>query len=280
MGGITVSGQGLPMVPPTGYDIWQAGVMKGTVSDAQTYPLKSGGTGSVKVYTPPGYSTAKKYSVLYLLHGCGGNYNDWTIGGGKVANLPATGDAGENAEVISDNLIAQKKVQPNFILVMPTNYVGTNNCGFTEFANYMPELTGALIPWVNSHYSVNPDRDHTALAGLSMGGALTYNVGLENLDKFPYLGPWSAAPNVDSTATLFPDMGAKAKTDLKLILQSYGSNDGLVGNGTTVKDYMDSKSITNLWWIYQGKAHEQAVWRASLWNFLQMAQVAGWGGCH
>ena len=110
-----------------------------------------------------------------------------------------------------------------------------------------------------------------------MGGGQTYNIGLTNLDQFIYLGPFSAANDTDATSTLFPDDGTKAKAELKLILQTYGANDSTyLKYGQGVKDYMDSKSIKNEWWIVANEGHSWNVWSYSLWNFLQMAQDAGW----
>ena len=75
------------MTPPVGYNIRQSGISHGTVSAALKYTSTvAGNTGMVKVYTPPGYSTSQKYSVLFLIHGCGGSYNDWTIGAGPNGN--------------------------------------------------------------------------------------------------------------------------------------------------------------------------------------------------
>jgi enterochelin esterase-like enzyme len=262
--GTCVPVPGLPTMPPAGYDVRNTGIPSGTVSGKLAYPSSvSGNTGAVKVYTPPGYSTSKKYAVLYLLHGVGGTEDDWTVN--------------ENADIIADNLMAGGKVQPNFIMVMPKNSI-SNLDGGDPFAAWQPDFFDQLMPWIASNYSVYTDRNDTALAGLSMGAGLTYNFGLENLDYFAYLGAFSAAPNVDVNSKLFPDGGTKAKTMLKLMLATYGSIDGLMSNGQRVKNYMDASGIPNVWWIYSGAGHEPVVWKASLWNFLQMAQAAGWGG--
>ena len=77
----------LPMVPQSAYEQVQSGIAHGTVSDVQNYTSTvAGNTGKVKVYTPPGYTKDKKYSVLFLIHGCNGSYNDWTIGAGINGN--------------------------------------------------------------------------------------------------------------------------------------------------------------------------------------------------
>ena len=255
---------GLPAMPPNDYKQNKSGIPHGQVTDIVYTTTVANNPGKARLYTPPGYSTSQKYSYLVLMHGMSGTQNDWTTQGA--------------AQYIADNLIAAGKVQPNFLIVMPDNCIPSISDVMTSFANWDPDLLKGLVPYIEANYPVYKDREHRALAGLSMGGGQTYNLGLENLDQFVYLGPFSAAPDVDATSKLFPDGGTKAKEELKLIFQTYGANDGLITNGETVKNYLDSKSIKNIWWIVANEAHTWNVWNYSLWNFLQLAQAAGWGG--
>jgi endo-1,4-beta-xylanase len=273
----------LPMVPPSAYEQVQSGIAHGTVSDVQNYTSTvAGNTGKVKVYTPPGYTKDKKYSVLFLIHGCGGSYNDWTIGAGINGN-----GNGEKADIISDNLIAGKftakagyKLPPNFIIVMPSNFRGggmpgdANNCNMQAFRDWEPEVGpgGGLLTWIQKNYSVYTDQKHYAIAGFSMGGMLTYDIGLKNLDTYAYLGPFSGGgPN----HALLPDGGAKARAQMKLMFLAVGANE----NTTNIQaghKYMDSLGIKNYLMIVPGFAHEPGTWKTALWNFLQMADAAGW----
>jgi enterochelin esterase-like enzyme len=256
---------GLPALPPSDYKQNKSGITHGQVADITYTTTVQGDPGKAKLYTPPGYSTSQKYSYLVLMHGLGGSEKDWTSTG--------------SAQYIADNLIAAGKVQPNFLIVMPDNCIPSISDGVSSFNSWNPDLLKGLVPYIESHYSVYTDREHRALAGLSMGGGQTYNIGLTNLDQFIYLGPFSPANDTDPTSKLFPDDGAKAKADLKLILQTYGANDSTyLKYGQAVKDYMDSKSIKNVWWVIANEGHSWNVWSYSLWNFLQMAQAAGWGG--
>lgn len=255
---------GLPAMPPSDYKSNKTGITHGQVSDITYTTTVANNPGKAKLYTPPGYSTSNKYSYLVLMHGMGGSQNDWTSMGA--------------ANYVVDNLVAAGKIQPNFLIVMPDNCIPSISDTMSSFSSWDPDLLKGVVPYIESHYPVYTDREHRALAGLSMGGGQTYNLGLENLDQFIYLGPFSAAPDVDPISKLFPDSGAKAKTELKLIFQTYGANDGLVTNGQAVKTYLDSKGIDNIWWIVPNEAHTWNVWDYSLWNFLQLAQAAGWGG--
>jgi enterochelin esterase-like enzyme len=255
---------GLPGMPPTDYKDNKANVGHGQVVDITYTTTVANNPGKAKLYTPPGYSTSQKYSYLVLMHGAGDSETAWTTKG--------------SAQLVVDNLIAAGKVQPNFLIVMPDNSIPSISDLFSSFSSWDPDLLKGVVPYIESHYSVYTDREHRALAGLSMGGGQTYNLGLTNLDQFVYLGAFSAAPDVNPTSTLFPDGGAKAKSELKLMLHTYGDTDNLKSNGQAVKTYMDSKSIANYWWIVANEGHTWNVWNYSLWNFLQMAQAAGWGG--
>jgi enterochelin esterase-like enzyme len=256
---------GLPTTPPSDYKQNKSGISHGQVTDITYTTTVPNNPGKARVYTPPEYSTSQKYGYLVLMHGLGGSQNDWTGMG--------------SAQYIADNLIAAGKIQPNFLIVMPDNCIPSISDGVSSFNSWNPDLLEGLVPYIDSHYSVYADREHRALAGLSMGGGQTYNIGLTNLDEFIYLGPFSAANDTDATSTLFPDGGDKAKAELKLVFQTYGANDSMyLQYGQAVKDYMDSKSIANEWWIVADEGHSWNVWSYSLWNFLQMAQAAGWGG--
>ena len=254
---------GLPSMPPSDYKDDKASVTHGQVTDITYTTTVANNPGKAKLYTPPGYSTSQQYSYLVLMHGMGDSETAWTTKG--------------SAHLVVDNLIAAGKIRP-LLIFMPDNCIPSISDLMSSFASWDPDLLGGLVPYIESNYPVHADREHRALAGLSMGGGQTYNLGLQNLDQFVYLGAFSAAPDVDPISVLFPDDGAKAKTELKLMFHSYGDTDNLKSNGQAVKDYMDSKGIENSWWIVPNEGHTWNVWNSSLWNFLQMAQAAGWGG--
>ena len=249
----------LPATPPTGYDQVQGNVPKGQVSYITYQSRATNSQRRARIYLPPGYSTSKQYSVMYLLHGIGGNEDEWYNGG--------------SPNVILDNLIAQGKIDP-FILVLP-NGNATGGGASDGWENFTNDLINSLIPYIESNYSVKTDSKHRALAGLSMGGGQTFNIGLTNLDLFPYIGAFSAAPNTYATSRLFPDNGAAAKSMLKLLFISCGTNDNLISFGEGVHNYCDSRGIPNNYWLIPGAGHDWNVWKQSFWNFAQMACAAG-----
>jgi enterochelin esterase-like enzyme len=249
----------LPTSPASGYDQVRNNIAHGQVSYINYQSTATNSQRRARIYLPPGYSTSNKYSVLYLLHGIGGNEDEWYSNGAP--------------HVILDNLLAADKIQP-FILVLPNgNATGTGvSDGWENFTN---DLINCLIPYIESHYSVYTDRLHRALAGLSMGGGQSFNIGLTHLNLFPYIGAYSAAPNTYANSKLFPDGGIAAKQQLKLLFISYGTNDNLISFGTGVHNYCNTNGISNIYWLLQGAGHDWNVWKQSLWNFAQMACARG-----
>jgi len=192
------------------------GIPRGKLEMIQ-YESKTVGTSrKANVYTPPGYSKDRKYPVLYLLHGIGGDETEW--------QRFATPDK------MLDNLIADGKAKP-FVLVMPNGRArkddrpGSNPFeSAPAFATFEKDLLEDLIPAIEGRYSVLTGRENRALAGLSMGGGQSLNFGLGHLDTFAWVGGFSSAPNTKQPAELVPD-AAKAKGSLKLLWLSCGNKD-------------------------------------------------------
>ena len=137
---------------------------------------------------------------------------------------------------------------------------------FTAYAAFEKELIGDLIPFVESHYSVQADREHRALAGLSMGGGQSLNFGLGNLNTFAWVGGFSSAPNTSQPAQLVPDAAA-AKKQLKLLWVSCGDKDSLFNISEGVHKYLDEQKVPHTWHIDLGGAHEFPVWKNNLYDF-------------
>lgn len=249
-----------PTLPPTDFDRVKNNIPQGTVKDIYYQSTATKSQRRAKIYLPPGYSADKKYSVMYLLHGIGGNEDNWTYGGGS-------------ANAIADNLIAAGKIKPSIIVMPNCNATGAGvSDGYENLTN---DLINCLIPYVEKNYSVYTDRNHRAISGLSMGGGQSFNIGLQNLNLFAYVGAYSAAPNTHSNSQLFPDGGSAANKQLKLLFISCGTSDGLINFGAGVHNFCDSKGIPNNYWLLPGRGHDWSVWKPSLWNFLQMEDQAG-----
>ena len=138
------------------------------------------GARRMHVYTPPGYGKASNLPVLYLIHGGGDSDESWSTVG--------------RAGFILDNLIAAGKARP-MIVVMPAGGVGRQSAPMTSDPAKDPftrDLLDAIIPYVEANYRVSTRPMDRALAGLSMGGIQTLNIGLTNLEKFRWLGVFSS----------------------------------------------------------------------------------------
>lgn len=246
---------------PKGFDSLQQNIMHGAI-DTITYESKTVGTKRrAIIYTPPGFSKKVKYPVLYLLHGIGGDEKEWLNGG--------------TPQVIMDNLYAQGKVQP-MIIVMPNGRamkddraIGNifDSAKVQAFATFEKDLLNDLIPFIEKKYNVYTDREHRAIAGLSMGGGQSLNFGLGNLDKFAWVGGFSSAPNTKTPEVLVPD-AAKATQQLKLLWISCGDADGLIGFSKRTHDYLQKHDVPHIYYIEPG-VHDFKVWKNGLYMFSQ-----------
>ena len=244
---------------PADFDKKRDGIPHGKLEMVEYDSKSVGNKRKAQVYTPPGYSADTKYPVLYLLHGIGGDENEWARGG--------------HPEIILDNLIADKKAEP-MIIVMPNGRAqtddrpGPNAMGTAPaFGKFDKDLLGDLIPFIQSKYSVKADRDSRALAGLSMGGGQTLNFGLGNLDTFAWVGGFSSAPNTKPAAELVPDAAAATK-QLKLLWISCGNKDGLISISQGVHTYLKEKNVPHIWHV-DAHGHDFQHWKKALYNFGQ-----------
>ena len=135
---------------------------------------------------------------------------------------------------------------------------------FQAYAAFEKELIADLIPHVESNYSVQADREHRALAGLSMGGGQSLNFGLANLNTFAWVGGFSSAPNTSQPAQLVPDPAA-AKEKLKLLWVSCGDQDSLLNVSQGVHTYLAERNVPHVWHIDSG-GHTFPVWKNDLYH--------------
>jgi enterochelin esterase-like enzyme len=246
--------------PADGFDKAREGIAHGKLEMVEYDSKSVGNKRKALVYIPANYSADQKYPVLYLLHGIGGDEEEWRRGG--------------HPEVILDNLIADKKALP-MIVVMPNGRAqaddrpGPNAMATAPaFGKFDQDLLGSLIPFIESKYSAKADRESRALAGLSMGGGQSLNFGLANLDSFAWVGGFSSAPNTKPPAELVPDP-EKATKQLKLLYVSCGNKDGLIRISQNVHAYLKEKSVPHIWHVDE-HAHDFQHWKKALYLFSQL----------
>jgi enterochelin esterase family protein len=271
------------------------GVAKGTVSRHSYHSDVVGDNREFYVYTPAGYDPkrAAAYPVLYLLHGLGDDAQSWLTQG--------------NANVILDNLIAQGKAKP-MIMVNPLGY-GTAGGGqgtSDMIVHFTDALLNEVIPRVEREYNVAKDRDHRAIAGLSMGGAEATFAGLNHLDKFAWIGSFSGAyvmwpganmprgggppppaggaapggrggrgggqPSIDPSIIErnFGTLDQKTNAQVKLLWIVCGTADGLIGVNRQFKDWLKAKNVNFTAVEVPEMAHVWPLWRQNLTDLAPM----------
>ncbi|MEQ8552561.1 MAG: alpha/beta hydrolase-fold protein [Cyclobacteriaceae bacterium] len=257
-----LSAQQFEKEAPEGFDQELKAIPHGKI-DTISYESKTVGvTRRALIYTPPGFSVKKRYPVLYLLHGIGGDEKEWLNGG--------------QPQHILDNLYADKKIEP-MIVVMPNGRAMKDDRAVgnifskervTAFATFEWDLLNDLIPHIQKNYKVYEDREHRAIAGLSMGGGQSLNFGLGNLDQFAWVGGFSSAPNTKAPEDLVPDPQA-AKDKLELLWISCGDQDGLIGFSQRTHEYLVDHEVPHIYYIEPG-VHDFKVWKNGLYMFSKM----------
>lgn len=245
-----------------GFDVKRENIAHGNIDTITYHSTTVESNRRALVYTPPGYSAAVRYPVLYLLHGIGGDEKEWLNGG--------------SPQVILDNLYSEGKLVP-MIVVMPNGRAmkddrATGNIMAPDkvqaFANFEKDLLTDLIPYIEKSFPVLNDREHRAIAGLSMGGGQSLNFGLGNLDRFAWIGGFSSAPNTRPPAELLPDPEA-ARKKLKLLFISCGASDGLISFSKRTHDYLEQNNVPHIYFIEPG-VHDFKVWKNGLFMFSQL----------
>jgi beta-glucosidase len=246
---------------PAGFDVRREGIERGKL-EAVEYDSKTVGIKRrMMVYTPPGYSQDQRVPVLYLLHGIGDTEEGWTRTG--------------KADAILDNLYADKKASP-MIVVMPYGRASAEPAPanpfegnpFEAYAAFEKDLLKDVIPFIESHYPVQADAEHRAIAGLSMGGGQSLTFGLRNLDTFAWIGGFSSAPNTEKVATLITDPSA-AKARLRLLWVSCGDKDGLMSVSKPFHEGLAEMGVPHVWHVDTG-VHAWPVWKNDLYWVAQL----------
>lgn len=226
-------------------------IAHGTISTVYYNSPVAGPYRRMYVYLPPNYEKGKKYPVLYLLHG----------GGDDDASWPTVG----RPNFILDNLIAAGKAKP-MVIVMPSGNINGNlqRVSSSEKDLLIPELLRVIIPYMEANYHVSKSPKDRALAGLSMGGGETADIGLTHTKQFPYLGIWSSGlPNRKGFEQKFGPTLNKETAPLKLIYYGYGTRDPAKPDAEATMKFFDTYGIKYISEETPG-GHVWANWRLYL----------------
>ena len=249
--------------PPAGYDSYRSNIVHGKITTATYHSATVGVDRQTLIYTPPGYSEDKKYNVLYLLHGIGGDEREWYNNG--------------SPHNILDNLYDDQKLE-QMIVVLPNGRAMVNDDAggdifdpekIKAFETFEFDLLNDLIPFIDSNYPVLTGRENRAIAGLSMGGGQALNFGLAHLDTFAYVGAFSAAPNTKAPEQLVPNPAATVDSILQLWI-SCGTIDGLLFISQQTHDYLEQHNVPHIYNLVEGADHEWKVWKYGLYHFSKL----------
>ncbi len=228
----------------------------GNIQQVLYYSPSTGKQCVANVYTPAGYgktvnakgkfdakAAQKRYPVLYLQHGWGENETSW----------PVQGKAG----LILDNLIANGECEPMIVVMTygQTNGARIGGRFSFDFKEFETILVDELVPYIDSHFQTIADRDHRAMAGLSMGGMETHNITLSRPEVFGYWGLMSGGQ--------YQSKELEGKQAPKAIFISTGSKENPVGV-TAAGEELRAAGYNATTYVSEGTAHEFLTWRRSL----------------
>jgi putative membrane-bound dehydrogenase-like protein len=267
-------------IPTPGEDWWQPKeVPHGEVRERRYFSKTTQNWRRIFVYTPPDYDTnqAARYPVLYLQHGGGEDERGWPVQG-HVAD-------------IMDNLIAAKKAAP-MLIVMSSGYArkpgdappaprppggGPPRDLSAMFAALEEVFVTDLIPLIDATYRTKTEREHRAMAGLSMGGMQTFTIGLKHLDKFAWLGGFSGGGGgfgggTFDSKTAHGGVMADAQAfneKVRLLFLSIGTDEGerFYNSVKGYRDALEQAGIKTVYYESPGTKHEWHTWRRSLHEF-------------
>lgn len=233
------------------------------------------------VYLPYNYDEGKQYNVLYLMHGIGGNENEWGMHNDS-----------SRIKIIMDNLIYNGEIEP-FIIVTPNGRSSADfanaSSDYNSFYLFGKELRDDLIPYIDRYYSTYADydengydltktRNHRAMAGLSMGGMQSINIGMcESLDIISYIGAFSSAPTTNTSTVISEKLnGEFSDFDISYFYNICGREDN-VAIASASAAVLDLPKLTdkltdqkNFIWQEVSGGHGFDVWYLGFYNFANI----------
>lgn len=254
---------------PEGFDKKKDGVTYGKVQTITYYSFVAEKNRKAKVILPPNYDKSKEYPVLYLLHGIGGDENEW-MGGSPdkiVGNMIAAGTAKEMIMVLPNQLVQIPGE------TMPGYYLDPGR--FVMFDRIVEELKTSLMPFIENNYPVKPGRDNRAVAGLSMGGREAIHTGIDLIEDIAYMGAFTPAVGVlpyETEKGLFTTETLTIPEEyrpISMFMIVAGDNDTVVwDNPKKYSDVLKANGVDHLFYNCPG-GHSFVAWKNGLYNFAR-----------
>lgn len=248
----------------------QDGVEYGELVEIEYYSSVTEAMRKANVLLPAGYTEDKQYPVLYLLHGSAGDHNEWKSAEPvyTIGNAIYSGEASEMI-VVMPNVRARADDSAN---PLDENSIAH----FEVFDNFINDLKDCLMPYMEENYSIYTDRDHTAIAGLSLGGRESIYIGRTMYDEFGYIGSFSPGPgiveykmgNLTEDGLFEPEeLAFPEGYEPKVLMITEGDSDSVVGNVPHIYHQLfEDAGVEHIFYTIKG-GHDYTVWKRSLYAF-------------
>ncbi len=256
---------------PEGFASVQEGVSYSQVREIEYFSKTTGTNRKANLILPFNYDENKKYPVLYLLHGIGGDPNEWL---------------GAEPTTVLGNLQAAGKAK-DMIVVLPNVRARANDLGnpddiytlkhYEAFNNFINDLRDDLMPYIAQNYSVASGRENTAIAGLSMGGRTSLYIGFSMPETFGYIGAFCPAPGIlaytnfgVTESGLFTKETFTLPKELKtFVMITKGVSDDIVKHfPVEYHETLEQNSVEHIYYVTEG-GHDFTAWKIGLYNFLK-----------
>jgi enterochelin esterase-like enzyme len=258
---------------PEGFDTKKDSVAYGELTELEYNSKTTGNTRKCFVYTPPGYTPAVTYPVMYLLHGIGGTHTEW-LGGAPnevISNLIAQGEA-KPMIVVIPNIRASYDDTPPPEGITPENIAACDN--------FINDLRDDLMPFIKERYSISDKRGQCAVAGLSMGGRESLFIGVKMPETFGYIGAFSPAPGLlpmehpndrkhKGQLTAEEMTLPEAYRDNTFILMCSGTEEEMFNHiAAAYRKAFDGNGVKYEYYITPG-GHDFRTWKNGLYHFVK-----------
>lgn len=255
---------------PTRFNRQETNIEYGEMKEITYHSETTGTDRKANVLLPAGYDESKQYPVIYLLHGVGGDQNEWGTNPKRViGNLIASGEVKEMIAVMPNVRAWEKGKDPG------SSFDVYSLENFKAFDNFINDLRDDLMPYMKENFSIAEGRENTAIAGLSMGGRESLYIGLSMPETFGYVGAFEPAVGV---LPYEREDGLFTKETLKLpdeyngknvVLIQKGTKDTTVGDAPLLYHNTLTENGTKHEYFEVEMSHEMGAWANGLYNFVK-----------
>ncbi len=267
-GGGTKTDFDIEITCPSDYQGQKPGNTYTNVITTQYYSTTAAKNKTVRIQLPVNYTEDKRYPVLYLLHGVGGDGSSMTGNGTTIQNMIAAGLA-EEMIIVYPDMFTSKTMN---------GFTGFNAESMRAYDNFVNDIANDLMPFMKEHYSVKEGKENTAIAGFSMGGREALAIGLQRPDLFGFVCGISPAPGlVPGKDGFMSHEGQFTEDEVKfdaekpfIYMICSGDRDSVVGTfPQSYHELFDKNGVAHTWWIIPGSDHGDPAISSGIYNFCK-----------